>query len=137
MANYINLYTNNPTHGGTDGTVVSSNGAQTSPFSVTLDASQSETKYIKGAVRCQNGYYTVGDTVISFTGTTSNKWSIAPYTADSDNMSALTFTDSLTISNQINANNVCFWLKVSSDATEEPSTDITTSVQLSATIAAE
>ena len=39
MANhYMNLYMGNPTAGGTDGTIVSLDGSQTSPVMFTLDA---------------------------------------------------------------------------------------------------
>ena len=49
MANaYINVYKNNPTSGQTDGTVVSTDGAYTDPISVVLNASNAESKKIKG-----------------------------------------------------------------------------------------
>ena len=48
---YINVYKNNPTVGGTDGTAVSTGGAYTEPIVVSLDASQSESKKVKLAIR--------------------------------------------------------------------------------------
>ena len=46
MANkYINIYAGNPTSGGTDATQVSTDGANTSPIAVTLDASKAESYY--------------------------------------------------------------------------------------------
>lgn len=56
MATYHHIYTNNPTAGKTDGTIVSENRLFTSPISVTLNASQNEEKIIKCAIRCEEGY---------------------------------------------------------------------------------
>ena len=66
---YINLYNGNPTAGLADGTLVSTAGAQTNPVAFTLDASQSESATAKLALRCESGYHTTGNTVISFVGT--------------------------------------------------------------------
>lgn len=56
MANaYLNVYMNNPTADGTDGTQVSTDGANTSPISATLDASKAESSVIKCALRCESG----------------------------------------------------------------------------------
>ena len=77
MANaYINLYTGNPTAAGTDGTAVSTGDTEASPVSVTLNASNAETAIIKCALRCESGYKTSGNTVITFTGssTPSGRW---------------------------------------------------------------
>jgi hypothetical protein len=61
MATYHHLYTNDPTAGGTDGTMVSEGRLFTSPIIATLNASESETKYIKCAIRCDSNYYSVGE----------------------------------------------------------------------------
>ncbi len=66
MANeYIHLYMNNPTAGAVDGTQVSEDHAFTAPLSAVLNATNSESKLIKVAIRCAEGYETVGNTVIS------------------------------------------------------------------------
>lgn len=59
MANpYINLYMNNPTEGGTDGSMISTDGNYTSPLTVVLDAAQNETKKVKLAIRTEQGFQT-------------------------------------------------------------------------------
>ena len=52
MNAYINVYTGNPALDGTDGTQISTDGAQTSPLSVVLDATKEENKVMKIALRC-------------------------------------------------------------------------------------
>lgn len=64
MANYYHLYTNSPTAGAQDGTIVSENRLMTSPISVVLDATQAESKVIKCAIRCEEGFESYGDTII-------------------------------------------------------------------------
>lgn len=58
MADYFHLYTNNPTVGQKDGTVISEARSFTSPLSVTLDASKGAETILKCAVRCDSGYTT-------------------------------------------------------------------------------
>ena len=64
MANYYHIYTNNPSAGLQDGTVVSENGLMTAPISVTLDATKNESKVIKCAIRCEKGYESSGTSFI-------------------------------------------------------------------------
>lgn len=88
MANYYHLYTNNPTAGAQDGTIVSENRLMTSPISVVLDATQAESKVIKCAIRCEDGYESFGDTLLQpyfydgsayvVSGGNVGKWKIAP-----------------------------------------------------------
>ena len=56
MSTYLSLYMDNPTQGQKDGTLVSENMIQTSPLSVTLNATENESKSIKVALRCEDGY---------------------------------------------------------------------------------
>lgn len=126
---YIALYTDNPTAGGTDGTVISENGAQTSPLSVTLDASKNETKTVKCAIRCATGYETTGTTVIGFSGDTKDKWLVSEYEATD-------FEEVLTIKSAITAVNKVFYVKVSSSIEEEPTNDKSVSITVSASIKA-
>lgn len=126
---YIALYTDNPTEGGTDGTVISENGAQTSPLSVTLDASKNETKTIKCAIRCATGYETTGTTVIGFSGDTKDKWLVSEYEATD-------FEKTLNIGSPITAVNKVFYVRVSSSIEEEPTNDKSVSITVSASIKA-
>jgi len=64
MASQLHIYFGNVTAGMKDGTEASS-GTELSPISVTLDASQSEAKAVKCAVRCDTGYYIEGNTTIT------------------------------------------------------------------------
>lgn len=124
---YINVYKGNPTVGGTDGTAVSTDGAYTSPISVTLDASINETKTVKLAIRTETGYTTTGNVTISDSGDTNDRWKLC-LTEDG------TYTDSITISSEITAVNTIFYAKASSASTESPSTDRSVSLQVTATI---
>lgn len=128
MAAILKIYKNNPTESGTDGTAVSQDGAQTSPVTVTLDATQSETETVKLALRCDAGYTTTGNTVISFTGTTAAKWSVC---ATEDG----TYASSLTISDAIGATNKIFYVKATSASTEMPTNDTSVSIQLQCKLA--
>ena len=58
MADYFHIYTNNPTVGQKDGTVISEARSFTSPLSVTLDAAEGAETIVKCAVRCDSGYTT-------------------------------------------------------------------------------
>ena len=130
MANaYINLYMNNPTAGGTDGTAISTDGTYTSPLTVSLDAAINESKTVKLAVRTETGYTTTGSTTISDNGDTNDRWKLC-LTENG------TFTDSITISNAITNVNTVFYAKASSANTEGPSTDRSVSLRVAATIAA-
>lgn len=130
MANaYINIYKNNPTAGGTDGTAVSTDGAYTSPVTVTLDAAQSESKKVKLAIRCETGYNTSGNTVISDNGDTNDRWKLC-LTENG------TYTDSITISSTIDDTNTIFYAQASSVSTETPATDRTVSLRVATTILA-
>ena len=137
MANaYINLYTGTVTAGGTDGTAVSTGDTETSPVSVTLNATNAETAIVKCALRCDTGYKTSGDTKLSFTGTSSTKWQVASDNnyADATAAAAATFATSLTISTAIDATNTIVWLKALSSADESPANDTTTDLQVDCTV---
>ena len=133
---YINLYTNNPTAGGTDGTVVSLDGAQTSPISVTLDKTKAESKAIKCAIRCDSGYKVSGDVTVSISGTTAAKWKLAVDNSYADAAAALTsaaWADSIAVSG-VGTTNIVFWAKASASTDENPSKDTSVSIKASCTI---
>lgn len=127
MNAYINLYTDSPTDGGTDGTIVSSDA--TTPLTVELDATANQTKTVTLAIRCESGYQTNGNTVISFDGTNKAKWGICK-TSDG------TFSDSLTISDAIKQANVLFYVKAASSEDEDPSNDATVTIKVTTKIEA-
>ena len=126
MARHLHLYMNNPTADGIDGTEISS-GDDTLPLSVTLDASQSEAKAMKVAVRCDSGYLIDGDTEIYFEGTNASKWQCAEDNDYSDAATALTYASwqsNITLAN-VEDTNVIFWVKATSTSGEDPQNDRT------------
>ncbi len=126
---YINVYKNNPTVGLQDGTCVSTGGTYTEPISVTLNASTNESKKVKLAIRCESGYKTVGDTTITDSGDSDDRWKLC--TTENG-----TYADSITISTAIGTTNTIFWAQASSSSVETPSTDRSVSLQVTATITA-
>lgn len=129
MNSYINIYTDSPTAGGTDGTAISTDGASTNPLTVELDATTNESKIVTCAVRCEAGYKTKTDTTISFSGETKNKWGIC---ATQDG----TYADSLTITDTIEQKNILFYVKASSSIDEDPANDTSVTIKLATKIAA-
>lgn len=129
---YINIYKGTVTKGKTDGTLVSQNDLQTDPVSVSLDATKSEAKYLKCAIRTQPGYKS-NKTAISFIGLTREKWQIAKDEDFKNETEAKTkglFKNSLVITDTITSTNTIFWLKISSSSDEKPRKDISVSIRL-------
>ena len=127
MANaYINLYTNNPTAGGTDGTAVSTGGDFTAPISFTLDASENESKTVKLGIRTETGY-TATEVTIEDQNDTNDRLKLC-LTEDG------TFTDSISIGS-VSAVNTIFYAQASSANTESPTTDRSASFKVSGVIA--
>lgn len=129
---YINIYKDTVTKGKTDGTLVSQNDLQTDPVSVSLDATKSEVKYLKCAIRTQPGYKS-NRTAISFIGLTREKWQIAKDEDFKNETEAKTkglFKNSLVITDTITSTNTIFWLKISSSSDEKPRKDISVSIRL-------
>ena len=124
MAKHLHFYMNNPTAGGVDGTEISSED-ETLPLSVTLNASVAESKAVKVAVRCDNGFLIDGDTEIYFEGTNAAKWKVAADEnfADADTaLSMAQWANTLTLAN-VAATNKIFWVRISSSADEDPQND--------------
>lgn len=107
---YINIYQGNPTAGGTDGTVVSSDGSFTAPISFSLDASQSESKVVTCAIRTETGYRAT-DVTIQPTKTSS------PFTLCKTANG--TYTTTLTFA-EVTAVNSVFYVKASSTSSDLP-----------------
>ena len=125
MANlWLNVYKDNPTEGGTDGVLVSENGEMTSPVDVTLNAAQNESKTIKLALRCRDGYKTDGAATIQDDGDLNDRWK---FSTSQDGV----FSDVITIANDITTVNTVFWARIDSDSSENPS--ISTNVKIKVT----
>lgn len=128
MANaFFNLYKGAPTAGGTDGTAIST-GDNTAPLTFTLDATQNESASETLAVRCESGYETCADAVITFVGDTNNHWQISK---DGEN-----WNDSITFTDKIEQSNLIFYVKASADSSENPSNDTSVKIRVSTKIAA-
>ena len=126
---YINVYMNNPTAGGTDGTAISTGGDQTSPLVITLDASTNETKKAKLGIRCEAGYATTGNTTIQDNNDTADRWKFG-LTENG------TFTDTLVIASTIDTVNTIFYAQASSDSLETPTRDTSVSMRVNSVIQA-
>ena len=130
MANpYINVYKNNPTAGGSDGTAISEGGTFTAPLSFTLDASLSESQAQKCAIRTENGYTTVGTTTISAANDTDGRLKFSDQAGDSVGSAELA------ISNPITDTNTIFYVIGNSDDSENPQTDRNAAIRVSCMIA--
>ena len=123
---YINIYTNNPTAGATDGTAVSQNGDFTAPITFTLDASENESKTVKLAIRTETGY-TATDVTIEDQNDTNDRLKLC-LTENG------TFTDSISIGS-VSTTNTIFYARASSADTESPTTDRTASFKVSGVVA--
>ena len=138
MASQIKIYKDNPTAGETNGTLVSS-GTNTDPIeSGSLKANENEVgASIKLATRCDSGFQTEGDTVISIIDSESvDKWSLAPDSGGSPGTWG-GWGASLTISSTVGATNTIFWARARALDTEDPANDTSVQIRVAATIAAE
>ena len=129
MANaYINLYKDNPTSGGTDGTLVSLGDDLSSLISSTVNATEDETKKIKIALRCENGYRTTGPVTVWVDGDNADKWKIGPSEEETD-------YELYEITDEINNTNTVLYLQVTAQNGEVPALDKSTKIKVRATIA--
>ena len=124
---YLNLYMNNPTADGTDGTAISLDGTQLSPLSVSLDASTNETKKVKLAVRTEKGYVATGNVTISDNNDSGDHWKFS-LTENG------TYSDQIIISSGVGSVNTIFYAQVSSSDTENPARDTSVSIKLKAVV---
>ena len=138
MASQLHIYYGNVTAGSKNGTEASS-GTELSPISVTLDASISEAKAVKCAVRCDMGYYIEGDTTITKIGTNAAKWKVALddfYSDAADALANATWLDTIALSGVTDVNKI-FWVKAMSDSTESPQNDTSVDLQAEGLVVAE
>ena len=125
---YINVYKNNPTAGGTDGTAVSTDGDFTAPISFVLDASQNESQIQKLGIRTEAGYVTSGTTTISDNNDTNDRLKLS-WTENG------TFADSISTANSISSVNTIFYAQATSSSLESPQTDRSASFKVNCVIA--
>lgn len=128
MDEYINVYKNNPTANGTDGTAVSTDGSFSSPIDFVLDAAQNESKTIKLAIRTESGYKTTGTTIITDKNDTNDRLKLC-WTENG------TFADSISTAEEITSKNKIFYAKASASDSERPQTDRTAKFAYSCVIA--
>ena len=127
MANqWVNIYKNNPTEGGTDGTAVSTGGTFTAPITFVLDASVNEEQAQKMAIRTETGYI-ARDVTLSDSNDTHDRLKLCK----TENG---TYADSITF-DEITDTNTIFYVKASSDSSENPQTDRSVGVQFLGAIA--
>ena len=133
-APYIHIYKDNPTSGGTDGTLVSE-GTEGSPISAgPINPYDSEVSSpIKLALRCQSMCRTSGNTVLTPVGDTAGMWALAPDNAGSPG-AWQEYGASLTISSVINDTNYIFWVKARSQYGENTHMDISVNIRVQATV---
>ena len=126
---YMHIYCNNPTEGGTDGTQISEGTGLLSPLTIgPLNATENEeSAAIKLAVRCETGYQTGAETIVTPTGATKIMWALA---LDNGGVPGTfgAYGAALTLPSGITATNTLFWVKAKSVNTESPANDTTVSL---------
>lgn len=96
------------------------------PLNASIDE---ESAPIELIVYTDTDYKTYGDTVISFTGTTADKWTIA-------DTSTGTYGSTLTISSEVLETGTSFYVKAQATSDENPVNDETVDIQVQAEIQA-
>ena len=105
---YINIYNGNPTKGAIDGMLVSYDGLQTNPVGATLNGNAGDSKTIKLAVRCTDGFCAPKGIKLSLENDDLNQWSFSE-TPDG------TFEKELQIGTAVTDVNTIFYVKVTTD----------------------
>lgn len=143
MSSKIKVYKDNPTAGGTDGTLVSSGTWDEAIHSGAIkvpDEGYQEGEWIKLAVRCDSTYETVEDEArharLSIEDSTHvDKWQLAPDDAGSaDEYNAEDWGDPYDFLSKIDDTNTIFWARARVAHTEEPDNDTSVQIQVAAVI---
>ena len=143
MSSKIKIYKNNPTAGGTDGTLVSSgtglNPIESGAIKVPA-AGYQEGSWIKLAVRCDTGYETVEDSsrharISIIDSTKVTMWQLA-HDNNGQPGTAEDWGEPLDFLTKIGATNTIFWARARVASTEEPANDTSVDIQVAATIGA-
>ena len=132
----IHLYKNNPTAGGTDGSMVSE-GTNGNPIIIgPLDASKNEESApLKLAIRCDDGYIAKEGTQIAATiGESSNVSDLWEFSLDGVNWAG--YKSVLSIEQEINNTNTVFYCRAKAIESEQPSNDVTAKIIVIATVEA-
>ena len=132
----IHLYKNNPTAGGTDGSMVSE-GTNGNPIIIgPLDASENEESTpLKLAIRCDDGYIAKDGAKIAATiGESLNPSDMWEFSLDGTNWSG--YKSVLAIEQEINNTNMVFYCRAKATENEQPSNDITAKIIVIATVEA-
>ena len=124
---FINIYKDNPTAGGTDGTAVSTGDSFASPIQFTLDAEQSESRTMKCAIRTGAGYKAQNVT-ISDLNDAEDRFKLCK-------TSSGTFTDEIFFAEVFDTNTI-FYVKATSANNEQPKTDRTVKIRYYGTLVA-
>ena len=133
---YIHLYQGSGIASGDTSGVQISENTGISPLIVTLNATSNEVSSpIKLGIRCDSGYKTTGDTVITPTGISYDKWALAPDNSGSAGTFGA-YGDPLTITSVIDATNTLFYVKAKATSNETPINDSSTDLVTTATIEA-
>lgn len=128
MANqWLNLYKNNPTSGGTDGTAVST-GDNTAPVTFTLDASINDVQSDTVALRCEQGYCTATDTTVSIMSDTANHWALS--------LDGTNWSDTIIIGSTISTVNSNFYVRANASSSETPQNDTGVKIRVQTKISA-
>ena len=125
----LKMVVSNPTQNGTDGTLASQ-VLQSYPVNLIINTGESNHTLYKIALRCDEGWQTVGTWEVSFVGTTSARWSIADGVSYPNEALAeyAEYYPSIAGNAVINSRNHVLWLKAETDGTEPAQVD--TSVQV-------
>ena len=128
----IHIYKNNPTAGGTDGSLVSE-GTNGNPIIIgPLEASKNEESTpLTLGIRCDGGYATAANTVITPIGETANMWALSL-----DKVTWQSYGAPLTITNFINATNTLIYCKAKTASSENPLNDISVKLKVDTTLSA-
>lgn len=133
---YIHLYKGVVTAGATDGTRVSEGNGATplvvGPLNLTINE---ESTPIKLALRCDTGYITTGNSVLTPTGDSADKWTLALDAAGSPGVFG-EYGSPLTISSAIGATNTIIWAKAKAASDEVVQDDTSVKLNLICTVIA-
>ena len=116
---YIHLFVNNLE-------ITDSNPLKVGPLNAT---NNEESAPIAVVVKAEAGFSTYGNTVISFEGATSDKWSICATEAG-------TYASTLTVSDVITETGITVYVKAKATEDEEPQNDVSVKVKTEAVIQA-
>ena len=126
---YLDIYNNNPTAGGIDGSLVSQIDGS-NPITVgPLNCSGQESSPLMLAIRADAGYTTGVVATISAAGTNSTDWAFAPDNAGVPGV-FVGYGSPLTIPAGISNANTLFWIKAKSLVTDTPVADTSVTINL-------